>query len=41
MKQYSTPILEDDVMILDDVILLSGTSGSHDMIILILMIIFR
>lgn len=31
MKQYSTPILEDDVMILDDVILLSGTSGSHDM----------
>ena len=31
MKQYSTPTLEDDVMILDDVILLSGTSGSHDM----------
>ena len=31
MKQYSTPILENDVMILDDVILLSGTSGSHDM----------
>ena len=31
MKQYLTPLLEEDEMILDDVILLSGTSGSHDM----------
>ena len=31
MKQYLTPLLEEDEIILDDVILLSGTSGSHDM----------
>lgn len=31
MKKYLTPLLEEDEMILDDVILLSGTSGSHDM----------
>lgn len=31
MKQYLTPLLEEDEMILDDVILLSGTSGSQDM----------